>query len=194
MNFKSILLLASFPSLSHCNLIYVVLGERILLNVHKKDIRKSKDWTGDHWVDIQGKPDIFAAISPTICLDTKPSASSNIVKDFKSGFSMSSVEVPSSNKLSILKDEKLDSTVVANSDVLLEEMEGDVDNRSPSLNDTEAEVDGVGMKSSCNNVDDVQCNHDDDKRDNGGGNGPDAQNFETSGQNCKEVELMELAA
>ncbi|KAF5479051.1 hypothetical protein F2P56_005556 [Juglans regia] len=168
-------------------------GESIVLNVHKKDLRKSKDWMGDQWVDIQGKPDIISALSATIGLENKLSPSSNIIKDVKSDFSVSCAEVPSSAKFNIGEDEKLELTAVINSDGLPEDMERVIDKKSSSLNDKGTGVDGVGMKGSCNNVDDAQGNDNDDKRDNDSENGDDTQDFETSGQNCK-AELMELAA
>ncbi|GMY30989.1 duf724 domain-containing protein 3 [Fagus crenata] len=167
-------------------------GESLLLNINKKDLRKSKDWMGDQWVDIQGKPDILSTISETIGSDTKRSTSSNIVKDIKSDFSMSYVEVPNSTKFNTVEDEKLNSTTFASSDGLPEDTDR-VDRKSPSLNDIKTEVD-VEMNDSCDNVDDVQGNDDDDKRENDGENDDNTENFETSGQACEAVELMEVAS
>ncbi|KAE8125402.1 hypothetical protein FH972_020213 [Carpinus fangiana] len=169
-------------------------GESLLLNIPKKDLRESKDWMGDHWVDIQGKPDILSAISANIGLDAKLSTSSNIVKDINSSFSMSYVEVPSSTKLNIVEDEKVDLPAFASSDCLPEDMDRATDKKSPSLNDRGTEVDGVDTNDSCNNVDDVQGNDDNDKHNNDGENGDNTQNFDNSGQNYKALELMELAA
>ncbi|KAM4092205.1 hypothetical protein ACB094_06G020500 [Castanea mollissima] len=132
-------------------------GESLLLNIHKKDLRKSKDWMGDQWVDIQGKPDILSTISETIGSDTKLATSSNLVQDTKSVFSV-------------------------------------VDKQSPSLNDVKTEVDGVETIGSCDNVDDVQGNDDDDKHENDGENGDETENLDNSGQDCEAVELMEVAS
>jgi hypothetical protein len=163
------------------------------LNIPKKDLRESKDWMGDQWVDIHGKPDILSAISATIGLDTKLSTFSNIVKDINTGFSMSYVEVPSSTKLNTDEDEKVDLAAFASSDGLPEDVDRAIDKKSPSLNDRGTEVDGVDTNYSCNNVDDVQGNDDNDKH-NDGENGDNTQNFDNSGQNYKALELMELAA
>ncbi|KAG2678221.1 hypothetical protein I3760_12G133400 [Carya illinoinensis] len=167
-------------------------GESILLNVQKKDLRKSKDWMGDRWVDIQGKPDILSDLSATIGLDSKLSPSSNIAKDIKSGVSMSCAD--SSTRFNIAVDEKLDLPAVASSDGLPEDMERVVDGKSPPLNDKGNRFEGVDTNSSCNNGDDLQGDDDDDndKHDNDGESGDDTQNFDY-GQNCK-AELMELAA
>lgn len=170
--------------------IYVP-GESLLLNIPKKDLRESKDWMGDIWVDIQGKPDILQAISATIGLDTKLFTSSNIVKDINS---MSYVEVPSSTKLNIVEDEKVDLAAVASSDCLPEDMDSAIDKKSPSLNDTGTEVDGVDTNDGCNNVDGVQGNDDDDKHNNDGENCDNTRDFDNSGQNYKALGLMELAA
>lgn len=161
------------------------------MNIPKKDLRESKDWMGDIWVDIQGKPDILQAISATIGLDTKLFTSSNIVKDINS---MSYVEVPSSTKLNIVEDEKVDLAAVASSDCLPEDMDSAIDKKSPSLNDRGTEVDGVDTNDGCNNVDGVQGNDDDDKHNNDGENCDNTRDFDNSGQNYKALGLMELAA
>jgi hypothetical protein len=166
----------------------------LLLNIPKKDLRESKDWMGDQWVDIQGKPDILSAISANIGLDAKLSTSSNIAKDINSSVSMSYVEVPSSTKLNIVEYEKVDLPAFASSDCLPEDMDKAIDKKSPSLNDRGAEVDGVDRNDSCNNVDDVQGIDDNGKHNNDGENGDNTQNFDNSGQNYTALELTELAA
>lgn len=168
-------------------------GESLLLNIHKKDLRKSKDWMGDQWVDIQGKPDILSTISETIGSDTKLATSSNLVQDTKSGFSVSYVEAPSSTNFNTVEDEKLNSSSFASSDGLPEDMDM-VDKKSPSLNDIKTEIDGVETNGSCDNVDDVQGNDDDDKHENDGENGDKTENLDNSGLDCEEVELMEVAS
>ncbi|KAK4575805.1 hypothetical protein RGQ29_026667 [Quercus rubra] len=168
-------------------------GESLLLSIHKKDLRKSKDWMGDQWVDIQGKPDILSTISETIGSDTKLATSSNLVQDTKSGFSMSYVEAPSSTNFNTVEDEKLNSSTFASSDGLPEDMDR-FDKKSSSLNDIKMEVDGVETNDSCDNVDDVQGNDDDDKHENDGENGDKTENLDNSGQDCEAVELMEVAS
>ncbi|KAJ0261614.1 Uncharacterized protein HA466_0046990 [Hirschfeldia incana] len=39
-------------------------GENLCLTVHRKDVRSSRDWVGDSWVDIDPKPDILSDVSP----------------------------------------------------------------------------------------------------------------------------------
>lgn len=37
-----------------------VPGESLFLELHRKNIRVSRDWVGDHWVDLETKPDIIS--------------------------------------------------------------------------------------------------------------------------------------
>ncbi|MFS7940822.1 putative BAH domain, Agenet-like domain, Agenet domain, plant type [Helianthus anomalus] len=46
-------------------------GENLVLELHKKNIRVSRDWVGDHWVDLETKPDILSLI-PVNLNEIKP--------------------------------------------------------------------------------------------------------------------------
>ncbi|XP_019435679.1 PREDICTED: uncharacterized protein LOC109342113 isoform X2 [Lupinus angustifolius] len=56
-------------------------GESLLMRVCKKDLRISRDWLGDHWVNIKAKPDITSSIFKVIDVNTKLSVSSSTAKD-----------------------------------------------------------------------------------------------------------------
>ena len=43
----------------------VILGEGKLLNFKKKDLRTSRDWVGNKWVELKPKPDILHYVSVT---------------------------------------------------------------------------------------------------------------------------------
>ncbi|MBA0606752.1 hypothetical protein Godav_019171 [Gossypium davidsonii] len=60
-------------------------GENLSMNIHKKGLRISRDWDGDHWIDIDARPDILSLISDVISpdMDTKVSMSTTIVMDAK---------------------------------------------------------------------------------------------------------------
>ncbi|CAE6242413.1 unnamed protein product [Arabidopsis arenosa] len=58
-------------------------GENLCLTVLRKDIRISRDWVGDSWVDIDPKPEILAIVSSDISSDAKLSTSSTLAKDTK---------------------------------------------------------------------------------------------------------------
>ncbi|KAK3198739.1 hypothetical protein Dsin_022154 [Dipteronia sinensis] len=143
-------------------------GESLFLNVQKRDLRMSRDWVGDRWVDIEAKPDIFSAISVLINLENK--LSSTVTKDAKPiGLDASYTEIDNMDKVNA--------------------------KMSPSLEQGEGEG-GDDVKVSCKEVDDVQGNdakeHDGENDDNGGK--LDAEVFDTSEHNCKTTELMEVTA
>ncbi|XWS11342.1 hypothetical protein CRYUN_Cryun38cG0075600 [Craigia yunnanensis] len=37
-------------------------GENLFLNIHKNDLRISRDWDGNHWIDIEARPDMLCDI------------------------------------------------------------------------------------------------------------------------------------
>ncbi|KAI3820473.1 hypothetical protein L1987_08021 [Smallanthus sonchifolius] len=43
-----------------------VPGENLLLELHKENIRVSRDWVGDRWVDLETKPNILSLIPASI--------------------------------------------------------------------------------------------------------------------------------
>ncbi|KAG2241544.1 hypothetical protein Bca52824_096473 [Brassica carinata] len=58
-------------------------GENLCLTVHRKDVRISKDWVGDSWVDIDPKPDILSLVASDISPEAKLTMSSTLAKDAK---------------------------------------------------------------------------------------------------------------
>lgn len=57
-----------------------MLGEKLCLTVHRKDVRISRDWVGDRWVDINPKPEILSLVASDISPEAKLSMSSTIAK------------------------------------------------------------------------------------------------------------------
>lgn len=55
------------------------LGEERFLKVEKKNIRISRDWINNRWVDIQGKPDICSYLSSNARSSIRMSANSAVV-------------------------------------------------------------------------------------------------------------------
>lgn len=100
----------------------MVSGESFFLSVQKKDLRISRDWVGDRWVDIEAKSDILSVITEAISAENKASLSA-IAKDDKSeGVDMSNTEVSTSNKLNTIKEEKPDLANSVGSDTTPEEI------------------------------------------------------------------------
>lgn len=56
-----------------------VPGERMFLNIDRKNLRISRDWVGDRWVDIETNRDILSMIS--LIQETKISVSSSITSE-----------------------------------------------------------------------------------------------------------------
>ncbi|KAL1534098.1 hypothetical protein AAHA92_31497 [Salvia divinorum] len=74
-------------------------GEDMYLSSVLTNLRVSRDWVGDRWVDIEPNPNIFCIISST-SVDTKLSTSSAVSKEAKSDNSPTSIhKVVASNKL-----------------------------------------------------------------------------------------------
>lgn len=55
------------------------LGEERLLTVEKKNIRISRDWVDNKWVDIPGKPNICSYLPSNVSSSMRPSANSAVV-------------------------------------------------------------------------------------------------------------------
>ncbi|XP_057765486.1 uncharacterized protein LOC130986184 [Salvia miltiorrhiza] len=80
-------------------------GENMYLSSELKNLRVSRDWVGDKWVNIEPNPNILGIISST-SIDTKLSTSSVASKEAKSDNSPTSVDkVVASNKLSAVDEE-----------------------------------------------------------------------------------------
>lgn len=54
-------------------------GERMFLNIDRKNLRISRDWVGDRWVDIETNRDILSMIA--LIQETKISVSSSITSE-----------------------------------------------------------------------------------------------------------------
>lgn len=63
-----------------------LLGENLFLNVHGKNLRASRDWLGNEWVDVEANGNIVSSISAAIISDAKLSATSTIDEDKSDDF------------------------------------------------------------------------------------------------------------
>lgn len=63
--------------------VFMLLGENLCLTVLRKDIRISRDWVGDSWVNINHKPEILAIVSSDIRPEANVSMSSTLAKGAK---------------------------------------------------------------------------------------------------------------
>ncbi|EXB36083.1 hypothetical protein L484_018242 [Morus notabilis] len=180
-------------------------GESLLLNIQKKDLRISRDWLGDKWINIEAKPDIVSAVSALCSSGTKPSMSSTIGKEVNSGTLTSSpIEGPPTGSKPIITEEEnqnLNLTASTSSDDPPKEMDLVNCEKSPSLRDNSNEDDGVVADNSCDNVDSFHGNDDDDEKDekddedhhdDDNGSKEDMKELETPNQSLKAIEMMEV--
>ncbi|KAK9091879.1 hypothetical protein Syun_026790 [Stephania yunnanensis] len=80
-------------------------GEDTFLTSNRRNLRVSRDWVGDRWVQIEAKPDILTAISTAVSPGVKLSACSTVAKGAESGGSaMSDREVPATHKLDTVEE------------------------------------------------------------------------------------------
>ncbi|KAI3703070.1 hypothetical protein L6452_28825 [Arctium lappa] len=47
-------------------------GETLFLKVHRRDVRVSRDWVGDRWVDVKGNPNVRSLISDVAPKEGRP--------------------------------------------------------------------------------------------------------------------------
>ncbi|XP_052208577.1 uncharacterized protein LOC127812235 [Diospyros lotus] len=77
-------------------------SENLHLNMNKENLRVSRDWTGDQWVDIKPNPDIHSALSSVIGPVTKlPASSFTMTHPPSHDCPISSHEIPPSTKLGL---------------------------------------------------------------------------------------------
>ncbi|GAY47682.1 hypothetical protein CUMW_106180 [Citrus unshiu] len=171
------------------NLQVYLSGESLFLNVNKKDLRISRDWVGDQWVDIEDKPDILSVISDTISPENKISLSSTIANAVKSDGLDACIEVLITTKLDTVEEGKPNLASLTCSDTLPEDLDCVNEEKAPSLEQGSGQgVDHVNA--SDHEVHDARGNDDDN------GGKVDAEVFETSGHNDSRTTevFMEVTA
>lgn len=158
------------------------------MKVCKKDLRISRDWLGDRWVDIKLKPNLASTIFTVNSSNTKLSVSPSITKV------VDSVGVVVSRQDTPVNDKSNELNVVAEDVNCVND-----DNKPPSQEEKTTEVDESEVHGCCENENN---NDNEDNKEGNDGNdnnttdtddNKDMKVFETSGEECKAVELMEVA-
>ncbi|KAJ4725263.1 putative Agenet domain-containing protein / bromo-adjacent domain-containing protein [Melia azedarach] len=171
------------------NLQVYLPGESLFLNVRKQDLRISRDWMGDQWIDIEAKPDIISAISAMINPDNKLLLSSTIAKDVKT-------DGLDATKLETVEEVKPDLHAVVSSDSPPEDADCKNERKPPSLEQGKGQgVDDVNVVG--DEVHDVQGNDENEDGDSKNNNEVkvEAEVFKTSGDDCRTSEVhMEVTA
>lgn len=175
-------------------------GENLFLNMHSKDLRISRDWVGNQWVDIEAKPDILSAIYAAISPDAKISTSLISSKDA----AVLCPIAPISTMQNVVED-KLDLAAPVSSYGFSEDMDCVNEMKQPSREDGGGGNDADHVNDSHNNDnldeahgDDNDENNNNDEDDHNDGDDNDCEldleDFETARQKCVAVELMEVVA
>ncbi|XP_023535763.1 uncharacterized protein LOC111797099 [Cucurbita pepo subsp. pepo] len=152
-------------------------GESLFLNIHRTNLRISRDWLGGHWINIDTKPSILSTIS-----DYKHSKSATHV-------AMSCVDVNTDTNPSHVKEEEetLEETALASLEKLREandeqkQVPSDEDNRS------EDDDDVADTKNSTRDLNSCDSEEENDERSNGVKSEMDCS-METSEPNREEEE------
>ncbi|KAI4307885.1 hypothetical protein L6164_031014 [Bauhinia variegata] len=174
------------------NVLVYFPGEGLLQELSKKDLRISRDWLGDRWVDVKGKPDIVSTVIAVNSSNAKPFVSPFIAKDVDSaGTLCHEVPVINGSKELDTVNEKLVSP-----ECCAEDVDFIHDNGPPSPNENGTQDDNIEIHVDCTN----EKNDDDGngkESDEGGDNKDDNEGrgmevSETYGQDCKTVELMQV--
>ncbi|XP_022733804.1 uncharacterized protein LOC111287475 isoform X2 [Durio zibethinus] len=181
-------------------------GENLFLNIDKKDLRISRDWDGDQWIDIEARPDILAVISAAIRpnAETKVSMSSTVVMDAKVGGrgTMTNEVFAAKTIPKVVEGEQPELAIQDSPDNLLEDTGGkelqsskiekdgdDSDYKKPPPSEN-----GYGNADDANFILDKLNDVDDNDENNTNDNGDKEGELETKNdneQNSKTAELME---
>ncbi|KAJ7960915.1 putative Agenet domain-containing protein / bromo-adjacent domain-containing protein [Quillaja saponaria] len=182
-----------------CNMQVYFPGESLLMNMHQKDLRISRDWLGDRWIDVEAKPDVVSAIFAVHDSNTNLTMSTTSNKDVDTvGCAISCPGVSVSNNV---EEKKLDVTAIACSDNCPEDMDWVEGNKSPLPKEKGSEGHSVGnINGRCDDEendeeDNDKCSSDyaaaADDEDNDNDKGEIVSG--SSGQDYKAVERMEVA-
>lgn len=169
----------------------MISGESMLMKVDRKDLRISRDWLEDRWIDIQAKPDITSTIF-TANKDADSAGFANLCHNVLAGeksnecLGAAATEDPCPSSEPNILEEKFVCSHVAE--------DGDLAHDTKPPSEKCNQVDDNQIHGSCdiknnggNNVNDITDNGDNK---NGSNDNIDEQ---TSGPDCKGVELMEVA-
>ncbi|KAF5198744.1 Agenet domain-containing protein / bromo-adjacent domain-containing protein [Thalictrum thalictroides] len=111
-------------------------GEDKFSTFQRKNLRISRDWVKNQWVDIGARPDILSVISADVSPGMKLSACSTVAKRAESGSSgMSEREVPTVLVLDTVEENKQERSNLNRSDDHAENMEWVKSNKQLNIED-----------------------------------------------------------
>ncbi|OWM81355.1 uncharacterized protein LOC116190071 [Punica granatum] len=170
-------------------------GENLCMSLLKKDLRKSRDWVGDRWIDVQAKPDINSVITVESKLSASPTISENIKPDDNAA---QDTEMNPGTGRTSADEMKIDSALTSVScdseikdrtegtQILPVEDEGNRDGGDHKISDGGGDNVKEGEKKesgTCDTLGDAPINDKNVKKE-----------IEPSGENCKTLEISETVA
>lgn len=163
-------------------------GENMYLSTELKNLRISRDWVGNRWVDIEPNPNILCIISAT-SVDTKLSTSSAASKEAKSDNSPTSVhKVVASNKLSAVEEEIHELAGMTLTNVPLKDECMDSEQQRAAFEAEEREYCNRVEEEKEEEINELGGGDDDDEDDKG--NSSDESNEENNLVDCEIAELQ----
>ncbi|XP_030517644.1 uncharacterized protein LOC115731121 isoform X1 [Rhodamnia argentea] len=178
-------------------------GENLFMSMQMKDLRISRDWVGDRWIDIKAKPDILSAMTSAVALDSKHSVSSTMIKEVKSD-DVTASDADTTTAIEVICDEGKLNCATTRSNGLAEDVDpADDKNLSPLIHERNEDDDYYKINDIRNHEGDIGGSDDDDDIDDDDvedevqsddDNALDMDASEASAQNCKLMEIMEVVA
>lgn len=174
----------------------LLIGESLLLNVHKTNLRISRDWFEGRWINVEARPSILSTICDINRTDDKHSKSVAHVKS--NSLAMPCIDVNAGTDFSQMKEETLEETAIASLEKLREA--NDEQKQVSSEEDEQSEDDMADTKNTTHNMknnngesdDNTSSGSEDDNDDNSNGVKSEMDSMETSEQNCREEEAEDM--
>lgn len=178
------------------SILLLLIGESLFLNVHRTNLRISRDWFGGRWIDVEAKPSILSMISDTNRTDNNKHTKS-VAHVKSSSLAMSCIDVNAGTNFSLVKEETLEETALASLEKLREVND---ELKQLSSEDDQSEDDVIDNKNSSHNLKDnngegennTSSDSEDENDDNSNGVKSEMDSMETSEQNCREEEAEDM--
>lgn len=174
----------------------LLIGESLFLNIHRTNLRVSRDWFEGSWVNVEAKPSILSTIPDINKTNDKHSKSVTHIKS--SSLAMSCIDTNPGTDFSNVKEETLEETALASLEKLRQA--NDREKQLSSEEDDQSEDDMVDTKNTSHNLKDnngegdnnSSSDSEDDNDDNSNGVKSEMDSMETSEQNCREEEAEDM--
>lgn len=181
----------------HDGMPLLLIGESLFLNIHRTNLRISRDWFEGRWINVEAKPSILSTIPDTNRTDDKQSKSVAHVKS--NSLAMPCIDANAGTDFSQIKEETLEETAIASLEKL-REANDEQQKQVSSEEDEQSEDDMADTKNTTHNMknnngesdDNTSSGSEDDNGDNSNGVKSEMDSMEASEQNCREEEAEDM--